>query len=151
MAQVAIKFEHETSKGCSPHGKPSEWGIYGQIGDCHGIPKVYAKGSKDGFHIMVSNCLSASLTQRRHMHPCCCCHSTLLAATAALTGRYGSMLVPSQCLVGRRGSVMVQIMELLGPSLWDVWKKTEKSLGPEYAACVAVEALTILEDLHRRG
>ena len=42
-------------------------------------------------------------------------------------------------------------MELLGPSLWDVWKKTEQSLTPEYAACVAVEALTILEDLHRRG
>lgn len=42
-------------------------------------------------------------------------------------------------------------MELLGPSLWDVWKKTEHSLSPEYAACVAVEALTILEDLHRRG
>ena len=45
----------------------------------------------------------------------------------------------------------MQIMELLGPSLWDVWKKTEQSLSPEYAACVAVEALTILEDLHRRG
>ncbi len=45
----------------------------------------------------------------------------------------------------------MQIMELLGPSLWDVWKKTEQSLSPEFAACVAVEALTILEDLHRRG
>ena len=47
--------------------------------------------------------------------------------------------------------MVVQVMELLGPSLWDVWKKTEHSLSPEYAACVAVEALTILEDLHRRG
>lgn len=27
--------------------------MYSQIGDCHGIPKVYAKGTKDSFHIMV--------------------------------------------------------------------------------------------------
>ena len=45
----------------------------------------------------------------------------------------------------------MQIMELLGPSLWDVWKQTEQSLDTEYVACVAVEALTILEDLHSRG
>ena len=68
MTQVAIKFEHETSKGCSPHGKPSEWGIYGQIGDCHGIPKVYAKGSKEGFHIMVTNCIPNCLTPKKP-HP----------------------------------------------------------------------------------
>ena len=47
----------------------------------------------------------------------------------------------------------VQIMELLGPSLWDVWKKTEhsQSLQIEFVACVAVEALIILEDFHSRG
>ena len=42
-------------------------------------------------------------------------------------------------------------MELLGPSLWDLWKKTEQSMGVEFVACVAIEALTILEHLHGRG
>ncbi len=45
----------------------------------------------------------------------------------------------------------VQIMELLGPSLWDMWKQTEHSLHIEFVACIAVEALTILEELHSRG
>ena len=45
----------------------------------------------------------------------------------------------------------MQIMELLGPSLWDVWKQTEHSLDTEYVACVAIAALSILEDLHSRG
>ena len=56
MLQVAIKFEHETSKGCSSNGRPTEWAIYSQIGDCHGIPKIYAKGTKDNFYIMVARC-----------------------------------------------------------------------------------------------
>lgn len=47
--------------------------------------------------------------------------------------------------------MVMQIMELLGPSLWDVWKQTEGSMDIEYVACVAMEALTILEDLHSRG
>lgn len=50
-----------------------------------------------------------------------------------------------------RVDAVMQIMELLGPSLWDVWKQTDQSLATEYVACVAVEALTILEDLHSRG
>lgn len=26
--QVALKFEHNTSKGCTPNGPPYEWTIY---------------------------------------------------------------------------------------------------------------------------
>ena len=46
---------------------------------------------------------------------------------------------------------VVQIMDLLGPSLWDVWNQEGQQLTAQYVACVAVEALTILEDLHKKG
>ena len=43
-------------------------------------------------------------------------------------------------------------MELLGPSLWDVWNgPADQALNEQYVACVAVEALTILEHLHDKG
>ena len=43
-------------------------------------------------------------------------------------------------------------MELLGPSLWDVWNgPADQALSEQYVACVAVEALTILEHLHNKG
>ena len=42
-------------------------------------------------------------------------------------------------------------MDLLGPSLWDVWNQEGQQLTAQYVACVAVEALTILEDLHKKG
>ncbi len=45
----------------------------------------------------------------------------------------------------------LQIMDLLGPSLWDVWNQEGQQLTAQYVACVAVEALTILEDLHKKG
>ena len=48
-------------------------------------------------------------------------------------------------------TVHMQIMELLGPSLWDTWRENAQCLNTEFAACVAVEALNILRKLHSRG
>lgn len=42
-------------------------------------------------------------------------------------------------------------MDLLGPSLWDVWNQQGQRLSEAYVACVAMEALTILQALHNRG
>ena len=52
--QVAIKFEHVSSKGCLTNGKPAEWSVYSAIGSCPGIPKVYARTTQASFHILVS-------------------------------------------------------------------------------------------------
>ncbi|EFJ40321.1 histone kinase [Volvox carteri f. nagariensis] len=94
LNQVALKFEHKSSKGCAA-GSPYEWSIYTQLGDVYGIPKVHYKGQQDDFYIMV--------------------------------------------------------MDLLGPSLWDVWNQHGQHLSEAYVACVAMEALTILQALHARG
>ncbi|MBA0699791.1 hypothetical protein Goari_001397 [Gossypium aridum] len=42
-------------------------------------------------------------------------------------------------------------MDMLGPSLWDVWNSLGQSMSPNMAACIAVEAISILEKLHLKG
>lgn len=40
---------------------------------------------------------------------------------------------------------------MLGPSLWDVWNSQGQVMSQEMVACIAVEALAILEKLHAQG
>ncbi|CAD7699909.1 unnamed protein product [Ostreobium quekettii] len=92
--EVALKFEHRSSKGCIC-GPPFEWSIYGRLGGCHGIPKVHYKGMQGDYYIMV--------------------------------------------------------IDMLGPSLWDAWNTQGQVMSQEMVACIAVEALSILKELHNKG
>lgn len=42
-------------------------------------------------------------------------------------------------------------MDILGPSLWDVWNQRNQHLSEPYVACVAIESLAILKSLHEKG
>jgi len=42
-------------------------------------------------------------------------------------------------------------MDMLGPSLWDVWNSQGQTMTQEMVACIAIEALCILEALHGKG
>ncbi|KAI4381900.1 hypothetical protein MLD38_007922 [Melastoma candidum] len=42
----------------------------------------------------------------------------------------------------------VMVMDILGPSLWDVWNNNSHVMSVEMVACTAIEALSILEKLH---
>ncbi|CAM8962897.1 unnamed protein product [Rhodiola kirilowii] len=92
--EVALKFEHRNSKGCS-YGPPYEWQVYNTLNGCYGIPGVHFKGRQGDFYILV--------------------------------------------------------MDVLGPSLWDVWNSMGQSMAAGMAACIAVEAISILEKLHMKG
>lgn len=92
--EVALKFEHRNSKGCS-YGPPYEWQVYNTLGGSHGVPRVHYKG--------------------------------------------------------RQGDYYVMVMDMLGPSLWDVWNTSGQSMSSEMVACIAVESLSILEKMHSRG
>ncbi|CAH9072219.1 unnamed protein product [Cuscuta europaea] len=92
--EVALKFEHQNSKGCS-YGPPHEWQVYSNLGVSYGVPKVHHKGKQGDYYIMV--------------------------------------------------------MDMLGPSLWDVWNSSGQSMSAEMVACIAVESLSILEKLHSKG
>jgi serine/threonine protein kinase len=93
--EVALKFEHKTSKGCTSGGPPYEWSMYTALGSIYGVPKVYFKGIQGDFYVL--------------------------------------------------------IMDLLGSSLWDIWSQQGQTMLPQYVACIAVEAITILENLHSKG
>ncbi|PON47425.1 Serine/threonine protein kinase [Trema orientale] len=92
--EVALKFEHRTSKGCN-YGPPYEWQVYNALGGSHGVPRVHYKG--------------------------------------------------------RQGDYYVMVMDMLGPSLWDVWNNNSHTMSIEMVACIAIEAISILEKMHSRG
>ncbi|KAG9146096.1 hypothetical protein Leryth_015900 [Lithospermum erythrorhizon] len=92
--EVALKFEHRNSKGCT-YGAPYEWQVYNTLGGIHGVPRVHYKGKQGDYYIMV--------------------------------------------------------MDMLGPSLWDVWNTSGQTMSAEMVACIAVESLSILEKVHAKG
>ncbi|KAI3799428.1 hypothetical protein L1987_34726 [Smallanthus sonchifolius] len=49
------------------------------------------------------------------------------------------------------GPGATEVMDMLGPSLWDVWNSSGKSMSSEMISCIAVEALSILDKMHARG
>ncbi|KAK6925726.1 Protein kinase domain [Dillenia turbinata] len=63
----------------------------------------------------------------------------------------GSHGIPKVHYKGRQGDYYVMVMDMLGPSLWDVWNSSGQSMSAEMVACIAVEALSILEKMHSRG
>ncbi|CAL1373422.1 unnamed protein product [Linum trigynum] len=92
--EVALKFEHRSSKGCN-YGPPYEWQVYNALGGSHGVPRVHFKGCQSDYYVMV--------------------------------------------------------MDMLGPSLWDVWNNNSQTMSIEMVACIAIEAISILEKVHSRG
>ncbi|GMH11522.1 hypothetical protein Nepgr_013363 [Nepenthes gracilis] len=63
----------------------------------------------------------------------------------------GSHGVPRVHYKGKQGDYYVMVMDMLGPSLWDVWNSSGQSMSAEMVACIAVESLSILEKMHARG
>ncbi|WJX21750.1 Casein kinase 1-like protein hd16 [Trifolium repens] len=63
----------------------------------------------------------------------------------------GSHGIPKVHYKGRQGDYYVMVMDILGPSLWDVWNTSGQSMSPEMVSCIAVESLSILEKLHAKG
>ncbi|TKW30635.1 hypothetical protein SEVIR_2G051100v4 [Setaria viridis] len=66
----------------------------------------------------------------------------------ALNGCYG---IPSVHYKGRQGDYYILVMDMLGPSLWDVWNSMGQAMSANMAACIAVEGISILEKLHSKG
>ncbi|KAF3632871.1 putative thioredoxin-related transmembrane protein 2-like [Capsicum annuum] len=63
----------------------------------------------------------------------------------------GSHGVPRVHYKGRLDDYYIMVMDMLGPSLWDVWNNNSHMMSTEMVACIAIEAISILEKLHSRG
>ncbi|XP_028783607.1 casein kinase 1-like protein HD16 [Neltuma alba] len=62
----------------------------------------------------------------------------------------GSHGVPRVHYKGEQGGYYIMVMDMLGPSLYDVWKKSH-IMSIQTVACIAIEAISILEKMHSRG
>ncbi|KAL2950475.1 hypothetical protein AAZX31_20G229100 [Glycine max] len=65
-----------------------------------------------------------------------------------LGGSYG---IPKVHYKGRQGEYYVMVMDILGPSLWDLWNSSSQMMSSEMVSCIAVESLSILEKMHSKG
>ncbi|CAH1440646.1 unnamed protein product [Lactuca virosa] len=63
----------------------------------------------------------------------------------------GSHGVPKVLYKGKQGDYYVMVMDMLVPSLWDVWNSSGQTMSSEMVACIAVESLSILEKISTRG
>ncbi|KAG8380012.1 hypothetical protein BUALT_Bualt07G0149300 [Buddleja alternifolia] len=52
---------------------------------------------------------------------------------------------------GRQCDYYVMVMDVLGPSLWDVWNNNAHTMSVEMVACIAIEAISILAKMHSSG
>eukprot|EP01018_Ginkgo_biloba_P005304 Gb_29953 [translate_table: standard] len=67
----------------------------------------------------------------------------------ALQGSHG---IPRVYCKGCHGDYYVMAMDILGPSLCDVFGSFRQAMGtPQMVACIAVESISILKELHSRG
>ncbi|KAG0539367.1 hypothetical protein BDA96_03G316300 [Sorghum bicolor] len=59
--------------------------------------------------------------------------------------------VPRVHYKGRQGDYFVMVMDMLGPSLWDVWNNNSHTMSSQMVACIAIESISILEKMHSKG
>jgi len=59
--------------------------------------------------------------------------------------------VPRVHYKGRQNDWYIMVMDILGPSLWDLTSETGNHLSEDTVACIAVESITILKNLHSLG
>ena len=81
-----------------------------------------------------------SLVRKAAVTPSCACRA---AASHSESG--------PDAPLKRAASAFLQVMDMLGPSLWDVWNSQGQVMSQEMVACIAVEALSILHKLHEKG
>uniref|UniRef100_A0A803MLT9 non-specific serine/threonine protein kinase n=1 Tax=Chenopodium quinoa TaxID=63459 RepID=A0A803MLT9_CHEQI len=65
-----------------------------------------------------------------------------------LSGSHG---VPRVHYKGSQGDYYIMVMDMLGPNLWDTWKNKSQTVSTSMAACIAVEAISILKNIHSKG
>lgn len=117
----------------------------GRVGNaCRHVLRECAAASTLARPPLVPACLPACLSPRlssraRSIPPCGTSGSS--PARPCLCVPNLSVCPPPLCLPS----------DLLGSSLWDIWNQEGQQLTAQYVACVAVEALNILEALHQKG
>jgi len=138
--QVALKFEHRSSKGCD-YGPPYEWSVYNSLGGILGVPKVHYKGRQSDYYIMVMDLLGPSLWDKwnvngqimsQEMVACIAVESLAILENFHSKGFVHGDIKPENFLLGPPGTPTEKKLYLVDLGLATRWRDPICSAHVDY-------------------
>uniref|UniRef100_A0A1D1YCX1 non-specific serine/threonine protein kinase n=1 Tax=Anthurium amnicola TaxID=1678845 RepID=A0A1D1YCX1_9ARAE len=138
--EVALKFEHRSSKGCN-YGPPYEWQVYSALGGSHGVPRVHYKGRADDYYVMVMDMLGPSLwdswnssgqTMSSEMVACIAVESISILEKMHSKGFVHGDVKPENFLFGQPSTPQEKNLYLVDLGLATKWRESSSGLHVEY-------------------
>lgn len=138
--EVALKFEHRSSKGCN-YGPPYEWQVYAALGGSHGVPRVHYKGRQGDYYIMVMDILGPSLwdawnssgqAMSTEMVACIAVESISILEKMHSRGYVHGDVKPENFLLGQPGTPDEKKLFLVDLGLATKWKDTATGQHVDY-------------------
>ncbi|KAK9128521.1 hypothetical protein Syun_017318 [Stephania yunnanensis] len=138
--EVALKFEHRNSKGCS-YGPPYEWQVYNTLGGSHGVPKVHYKGRQGDYYVMVMDMLGPSLwdawntsgqAMTAEMVACIAVESISILEKMHSKGYVHGDVKPENFLLGQPGTAQEKKLFLIDLGLATKWRDSASGVHVEY-------------------
>ncbi|KAG6475239.1 casein kinase 1-like protein HD16 [Zingiber officinale] len=138
--EVAIKFEHRTSKGCN-YGPPYEWQVYSALGGSYGVPRVHYKGRQGDYYIMVMDMLGPSLwdawnssgqTMSSEMVACIAVESISILESMHSKGYVHGDVKPENFLLGQPSTPQEKKLFLVDLGLATRWMDASSGAHVDY-------------------
>ena len=129
--EVALKFEHRSSKGCN-YGPPYEWQVYTSLAGTYGIPEVHYKGRCNDFYVMIMDVLGPSLWDRwnscgqhmsQEMVSCIAVEAIAILSKFHARGYVHGDIKPENFLMGKPGSGNERKLYLVDLGLATTWRE----------------------------
>lgn len=133
--EVALKFEHRSSKGCN-YGPPAEWGVYVSLGGSHGVPRVHYKGRQGEYYVMVMDMLGPSLwdawnsagqAMSTEMVACIAVESIYILEKMHAKGYVHGDVKPENFLLGQPGTPDEKRLYLIDLGLATKWRDSSNT------------------------
>lgn len=140
FVEVALKFEHRSSKGCN-YGPPYEWQVYSALGGSHGIPRVHYKGRSGDYYVMVMDMLGPSLwdawnssgqTMSSEMVSCIAVESISILEKMHSKGFVHGDVKPENFLFGQPSTPQEKKLFLVDLGLATRWRDSSSGQHVEY-------------------
>lgn len=138
--EVAIKFEHRSSKGCNG-GPPYEWQVYNTLGSSYGVPRVHYKGRQGDFYVMVMDRLGPSLRDAwnssgqmmsSEMVSCIAVESISILEKLHSKGYVHGDVKPENFLLGQPATPQEKKLFLVDLGLATKWRKGRSNMHVAY-------------------
>lgn len=138
--EVALKFEHRNSKGCT-YGPPYEWQVYSALGGSHGVPRVHYKGRQGDYYVMVMDMLGPSLwdawnsagqVMSSEMVACIAVESLSILEKVHAKGYVHGDVKPENFLLGQPSTPQEKRLFLVDLGLATKWKDAASGQQVEY-------------------